>query len=187
MRSQKGGDLPTLIPRPFFKFGRGFIHIPCLFGKMWVWLHLQTTPPFSSLGVASFTYHAFLVSYGRGFLNRPRPRGFTFLLPCPFIKLGHVSIYLLTTPIFQVWLGVAYPTHWLYLISDHTPISRLGVSSLICQPRPFFSEEKRWKNNNKEIIERLLHMVFSYSIFPTFKKPKMPYHYFYYERKIITA
>ena len=87
--------------------------------------------PFSSLGVASPTY------WQR-----------------PFIKFGHVSIYLLTTPLFQVWLGVASPTHWLYLIADHAPFSRLGVSSLIRQPLSFFSEEKKMKKpgNHREII-----------------------------------
>jgi len=91
---------------------------------------------------------------------------------------------LLTTPLFQVWLGVASPTHWLYLIADHAPFQDWVCLHFFANHAPFFLRRKDEKT--QEIIERLLHMVFSYSIFPTFKKPKMPYHY-YYERKIITA
>jgi len=164
-------------PRPYFceeQKGRGFTysHSTSIF-QVW----------------ASFTYHAFLLSFGRGFINRPRPlfkrrRGFT---------------YLLRTPLYQVWAC-------LYLLADHTPISSLvgrGFSYSLalpnCRPRPLFKIGRvftyspttllfflrRKDEKNQEIIERLLHMVFSYSIFPTFKKSKMPYHYFYYERKLL--
>ena len=163
-----------------------------LWGAKRVGIHLLSFHiPFSSLGVASFTYHAFFVRCGRGFINRPRP----------LFKLRRGFTYLLTTPFYQVWAC-------LYLLADHAPISSLvgrGFSYSLalpdCRPRPlfkigcvftyspttllFFWGEKDEKT--QEIIERLLHMVFSYSIFPTFKKPKMPYHYYYYERKIITA
>jgi len=43
------------MPRPFFKIRCELIQRPQTFCQAWEWLHLQTTPLLSSLGVTSFS------------------------------------------------------------------------------------------------------------------------------------
>jgi len=160
------------MPRPFFKIRCELIQRPQTFCQAWEWLHLQTTPLLSSLGVTSFS------RLGVASYTDQAPTH----LRSYFLRNKKGGASLLSDLALSFKLGVASPT---CLPHHNFLLPKRGVALLNHKPRPLFPMRK--KVNTMEIIERLLHMVFSYSIFPTFKKPKMPYHYFYYERKIITA